>query len=92
MEVKPLNSMGSLQPWLQVVRAVNPSASSQVTRKPCFEYDSVLLFENSSIDRVASMPMNLREKARCDKFEVRIWCRQLNNSRTPNIGGCYVSG
>ena len=53
MEVKPLNSMGSLQPWLQVVRAVNPSASSQVTRKPCFEYDSVLLFENSSIDRVA---------------------------------------
>ena len=52
MEVKPLNSMGSLQPWLQVVRAVNPSASSQVTRKPCFEYDSVLLFENSSIDRV----------------------------------------
>ena len=54
MEVKPLNSMGSLQPWLQVVRAVNPSASSQVTRKPCFEYDSVLLFENSSIDRVAS--------------------------------------
>ena len=54
MEVKPLNSMGSLQPWLQVVRAVNPSASSQVTRKPCFEYDSVLLFENSSIDRVVS--------------------------------------
>ena len=52
MEVKPLNSMGSLQPWLQVVRAVNPSASSQVTRKPCFEYDSVLLFENSSVDRV----------------------------------------
>lgn len=55
MEVKPLNSMGSLQPWLQVVRAVNPSASSQVTRKPCFEYDSVLLFENSSIDRVVPL-------------------------------------
>lgn len=61
MEVKPLNSMGSLQPWLQVVRAVNPSASSQVTRKPCFEYDSVLLFENSSIDRVVPEGREMRE-------------------------------
>ena len=42
-------------PWLQVVRAVIPSAFSQVTRKPCFEYDSVLLFENSSIDRVVPL-------------------------------------
>ena len=63
MEVKPLNSMGSLQPWLQVVRAVNPSASSQVTRKPCFEYDSVLLFENSSIDRVVPWRIKQNQKA-----------------------------